>query len=178
MVPVVILNPSPRRKSKKMKHKSRRRRRSHHKTSRRRVHHRRNPSIPWKGILLAALGGGALGAGRYALEMTTLSPLYLGGISAAAGLAAGAAVSMASPMAGAGVAGAGMGIGVRDVLAATVALPASSNTADKTKSMSRVIDSQQMERIVDAKVRQLMEARRGYTGTGGAQHSYAPGRRA
>lgn len=158
MVPVVILNPS---KPRQMKRRRRSRRRTHHRARRRSYARRRNPSIPLKGLGLAFLGGAALGAARYAGEMSGLSQGALGGITLGVGAGTGALVSMASPMAGAGIAGAGAGLGARDLLGAFVALPASGSSSSSTKSMGRVIDSAQLGRVIDARLAELQASRAG-----------------
>ena len=162
MVPVVILNPSSKAHMHKKKHRKHRRTTSHHKRRSYR-RHRRNPAIPWMGLALAGLGGAAVGGLSYALGMTTLTAGPIAGITAAGGAVIGGLVSMASPMAGAGVAGAGLGIGAKQGIDALMAAPA---TETKTKAMGRVMDAQQLEAVIDNRVRQLMEGRRDYSPRG------------
>lgn len=153
MVPVVIVNPSSPRH---MKHRRRSRRRSHHrKHSTRR--HRRNPSIPFKGLALAGLGGAVIGGISYALGMTELGEAARAGITAASGAVLGGVTAMASPMAGAGIAGAGVGIATKEAIAIGMAPKAAENT--KTKTMGRVVSAEQLEAVVDRRVAAMLGAR-------------------
>lgn len=147
MVPVVILNPGKPKMAKKKKGKK------HHSR-------RRNPSVPWKTIGLAALGGAAIGAARFAADMSGLSEGWLGGITIGVGAGTGALVSMASPGAGAGIVGAAVGLGGKDVLSATVALPASTSSST-TKTMGMVFSAPQMNAVIDQRFAELMAARSG-----------------
>jgi hypothetical protein len=148
MVPVVLVNPGTPKMAKKKSGKGKKR--------------RRNPSIPWKGLGLAALGGMAIGAARFAGEMSGLSDGWLGGITLAVGAGAGALTSMASPMAGAGLLGAGVGLGGKDILSATVTLPAATSTSSgTTKTMGMVFSAPQMNAVIDERFAQLMAARSG-----------------
>lgn len=122
---------------------------------------RKNPSINWKGAGLAALGGVAMGAARFAGEMSGLSEAWLGGITAAVGTAAGTLTMMVSPSAGAGLIGAGVGLGGKDILSATVSLPATTTKTDPKKTMGMVFSAPQMTAVIDERFAQLMAARTG-----------------
>lgn len=64
---------------------------------------------------MAVLGGTAIAAAAYALEGTNLSKAAVGGIEAVVGVGVGTATSMVSKGLGAGMAGGGMAVGVKNL---------------------------------------------------------------
>lgn len=130
-VPVLLMNPGDKRTMAKRRRKGTRRkssgRRRRNPTTvamnprrggRRRTRRRRNPSIG--GIivdgLLALAGGGAVGAGAYALDGANLGQGAKAGIIAGGGAVIGGVVSLFSKSAGAGIIGAGAAFGLKTAL--------------------------------------------------------------
>lgn len=110
----------------------RRRRRAAPRRTTRRRRRRRNPKMDLMGMLIAGLGGAAVGGGAYALE-GQVEPQYQALILGAGGVLLGSLASMYNAKAGAGIAGAGVGIAAKQLLDLYIA-----QNGNGTQGMGRI----------------------------------------
>ena len=137
-IPVLLMNPEQtnmartrsRRTTKKSPH--RRPRRRHNPSNPRRRSYgrrRRNPSLDWKGLLLAGLGGTAVAGTEFALDgATSITNGWQAAILAGVGIVGGTLLSLWSPPIGLGVFATGVGIGAYKGGTMLLAAPSTAST--------------------------------------------------
>lgn len=104
----------------------RRRKATHH---RRHPRHRKNPSLDFKGLLLAGLGGLGVGGAEFALDaVPSITNGYQALILAGLGIVGGTVLSMWSPPIGFGVFATGVGIGAYKGGTMLLAAPSTGST--------------------------------------------------